>query len=120
MSNSSYFSDTKSVRTTGGGLANRLTTALSRVAWNYKSAYFNFFTSDEESKFPEDHDEDLQELQQLIEEYNIIADLTVKYNSQIKIAKIIEANDDYAYGLTTKKKLTRLTEADSKSVSSIM
>ena len=59
MSNSSYFSDTKSVRTTGGGLANRLTTALSRVAWNYKSSNFNYFADGEESKLPEDHPEDL-------------------------------------------------------------
>jgi hypothetical protein len=50
------------VRTTGGGLANRLTTALSRVAWNYKSANFNYFTDEEDSKLPEDHHEDLQEL----------------------------------------------------------
>ena len=46
--------------------------------------------------------------------------MTVKYNSQLKIVKIIEANDDYAYGLTSKKKLTRVPEADSKSVTNIM
>ncbi len=65
MNSSSYFSDTKSVRTTGGGLANRLTTALSRVAWNYKSINFNFFVeeeSQEEQKLSPDHDEDLSEL----------------------------------------------------------
>ena len=50
----------------------------------------------------------------------MIADLTVKYNSQIKISKIIEANDDYAYGVTSKKKLSIVPEEGSKSVSSIM
>ena len=46
--------------------------------------------------------------------------MTVKYNSQLKIVKIIEANDDYAYGLTVKKKLTRVPEEGSKSVLIIM
>ena len=72
------------MRTTGGGLANRLTTALSRVAWNFKSINFNYFLADhdeEEKKLSPDHDEDLSELQTLIEEFNAIADLTVKYNS---------------------------------------
>jgi len=35
--NSSYYSDSKSIRTTGGGLANRLTNALSCVARNLKN-----------------------------------------------------------------------------------
>jgi hypothetical protein len=39
----------------------------------------------------------------MIDEFNVIIDLTVKLNSQIKICKIIELNDDYAFGETTKK-----------------
>ena len=35
----------------------------------------------------------------------MIFDLTVKLNSQIKICKIIELNDDYVYGEMTKKPL---------------
>jgi hypothetical protein len=42
-------------------------------------------------------------LQSLIEEFNSLNDLTVKYNSQLKVCKIIEANEDYAYGLMAKK-----------------
>ena len=74
---SSYqFSDSRSIRTTGGGLANRLTNALSKVAWNCKVTR----KAGEETKFDE-NDEDLVELQQLIDEYNFITDLTVKINS---------------------------------------
>jgi hypothetical protein len=98
---SSYqFSDSRSIRTTGGGLANRLTGSLSKVAWNCKVTR----KDGEENKF-DDIDEDLAELQQMIDEFNVIIDLTVKLNSQIKICKIIELNDDYAYGETTKKTL---------------
>ncbi len=57
-----------------------------------------------------DDDEELQELQQLLEEFNNLTDLTVKINSQIKICKIIEANDDYVYGLTVKKILSNPPE----------
>lgn len=35
--NNSYMSDNKSVRTTGGGLANRLMTVLSQVARNFQN-----------------------------------------------------------------------------------
>ena len=98
---SSYqFSDSRSIRTTGGGLANRLTESLSKVAWNCKVTR----KDGEEIKF-DDIDEDLVELQQLIDEFNVIIDLTVKLNSQIKICKIIELNDDYVYGEMTKKNL---------------
>ncbi len=106
LNNSGYFSDSKSIRTTGGGLANRLTTALSRVAWNAKSGQYTlppFAEIDTEEEFKQDDDEDLLELQSLIEEFNSLSDLTVKYNSQLKVCKIIEANDDYAYGPMTKK-----------------
>lgn len=92
------FSDSRSIRTTGGGLANRLTNALSKVAWNCKVTR----KDGEETKYDE-NDEDLVELQQLIDEFNVITDLTVKINSQIKICKIIELNDDYVYGETVKK-----------------
>lgn len=70
------FSDSRSIRTTGGGLANRLTNALSKVAWNCKVTR----KEGEESKYDES-DEELAELQQLIEEFNVIQDLTVKINS---------------------------------------
>lgn len=39
-------------------------------------------------------DEEVADLEQLIEEFNAISDLTVKLNSQVKISKIIEINDD--------------------------
>ena len=102
LNNSSYFSDTKSMRTTGGGLANRLTTALSRVSWNAKSGQYAPLTSSDEEEDKQD-DDDLNELQSLLEEFNLLSDLTVKYNSQLKVCKIVEANDDYAYGLVNKK-----------------
>jgi len=53
-----------------------LTNALSKVAWNCKVTR----KAGEETKFDE-NDEDLVELQQLIDEYNFITDLTVKINS---------------------------------------
>ena len=37
LNNSACFSDNRSNRTTGGGLANRLTFAMSRVAWSLKN-----------------------------------------------------------------------------------
>ncbi len=46
--NSSYFSDVRSVQTTGGGLANRLTFALSCVARNFKNGMAR--NEDEETK----------------------------------------------------------------------
>lgn len=52
--NSSYYSDSKSVRTTGGGLANRLTFALSCVARNFKNGVGATANDNEESKEPND------------------------------------------------------------------
>lgn len=108
--NSSYYSDNKSVRTTGGGLANRLTNALSCVARNLKNGVgLDSLTAQKEELTEEEKkslevgtgyqeqpegDEEVADLEQLIEEFNAISDLTVKLNSQVKISKIIEINDD--------------------------
>lgn len=85
---------------------------MSKVAWNCKVTRK---PGAEETKF-DDSDEDLVELHQLIEEFNVITDLTVKINSQIKICKIIELNDDYVYGETTKKALVFDSVPDIQSV----
>lgn len=105
--NSSYVSDSKSVRTTGGGLANRLTFALSCVARSYKNG-----VTEENSK---ECDEEVADLEQVLKEFNDIVDLTVKYNSQLKICKIVEANDESVYGSTKNS-----TSGEKESVKSIM
>lgn len=95
MNNSGILSDSKSVRTTGGGLGNKLTSALSRVASNFKAGTYLKKNADEMAS-----DEDFLELQQTMSEFNSLADLIIKYNSCIKICKIIEANDDPCFGPT--------------------
>jgi hypothetical protein len=45
-------------------------------------------------------DEDFLELQQTMSDFNSLDDLIIKYNSCIKICKIIEANDDPCFGPT--------------------
>lgn len=81
-SNDSFYSyGGKSVGTAGGGgLASKISMALSRVVWNSKNSL--------------NDDEDVADLIQLIEELNQHSDLTVKLNNQSKICKILETNDD--------------------------
>ena len=80
--NDSFFSCGKSVGTNGGGgLAKKISMAMSRVVWNRNNSTFN------------DEDE-VADLIQIIEELNQHSDLTVKLNNQNKIFKLIEANDE--------------------------
>ncbi|TNV74021.1 hypothetical protein FGO68_gene15886 [Halteria grandinella] len=107
--NNSYMSDAKSVRTTGGGLANRLTSAISLLARSKQ-------TTDEEQKHGNSEspakvsqqEEEIADLESLIQEFNSLQDLTVKLNSQVKICKIIEANEEicYSVGEESKEDLT--------------
>ena len=65
--NQSYMSDSKSVRTTGGGLANRLTFALSCVARNFQNGIVGQKQEQEESKVEDDKqvegDEEIADLE---------------------------------------------------------
>lgn len=79
----SIFSGGKSNMTMGGGMANRISSALSRVVWNKN----NNMNAD---------DDEIAELLQNIEELNSAKDLAVKLNSQSKLCKILE-NDDFFF-----------------------
>lgn len=92
-------SDSKSVRTTGGGLANRLTFALSCVARNFQNGIVGQKKQEEEESKVEESkqvegDEEIADLEQIIKEFNDLADLSVKLNSLLKIIKILEVNDN--------------------------
>lgn len=65
----------------GGGLASKISMALSRVVYNRNNSL--------------NDDEDVADLIHLIEELNQHTDLTIKLNNQSKICKILETNDDY-------------------------
>ena len=80
--NDSFFSCGKSVVTTGGGLASKISMAISRVVWNLNNSSMN-------------DDDDVADLINLIEELNSHTDLTVKLNNQSKICKILETNEDF-------------------------
>ena len=80
--NESFYSYGKSQGTIGGGgLASKISMALSRVVYNRSNSL--------------NDDDDVADLIQLIEELNMHSDLTVKLNNQSKICKILETNDDF-------------------------
>lgn len=80
--NESFFSyGGKSQGTVGGGLASKISMALSRIVYNRNNSM--------------NDDDDVADLIQLIEELNQHNDLTVKLNNQSKICKILETNDEF-------------------------
>lgn len=79
-SNDSFYSYGGKSGGAGGGLASKISMALSRVVWNRGNSL--------------NDDEDVADLMSLIEELNQHSDLTVKLNNQSKICKILETNDD--------------------------
>lgn len=64
----------------GGGLASKISMALSRVVYNRANSL--------------NDDEDVADLMSLMEELNQHTDLTVKLNNQAKLCKMLETNDD--------------------------
>jgi hypothetical protein len=80
-SNDSFYSYGGKSGGGGGGLASKISMALSRVVWNRANSL--------------NDDDDVTDLIQLIEELNQHSDLTVKLNNQSKICKILETNDDF-------------------------
>ena len=65
----------------GGGLASKISMALSRVVYNRANSL--------------NDDEDVVDLMSLMEELNQHTDLTVKLNNQSKLCKMLETNDDF-------------------------
>ena len=63
LNNSSYFSDVKSAKSVGGGLANRMALALSK--------------------------EDSADLEIIVDEFNLLSDLATKLGHAVKICKIL-------------------------------
>lgn len=80
-SNDSFYSYGGKSGGASGGLASKISMALSRVVWNRNNSL--------------GEDDDVADLMQLIEELNQHSDLTVKLNNQSKICKILETNDDF-------------------------
>jgi hypothetical protein len=80
----SFFSG-RSIGTNGGGLAARISNALSKIVQKNNSSLFNVSTNEED---------EISEILSLAEELNKCPDLTNKLNSHSKIIKFLDTNEE--------------------------
>lgn len=74
LNNSGYFSDVRSNKSVGGGLANRMAISLSN--------------------------KDSGDLEMVVDEFNLLSDLATKLGHTVKICKILADTTTGAYGNT--------------------